>query len=103
MYQTMAAQFLADQGQSAFAAMEFESSAMIKQTLMVGMGLALMPLSIVTEELQTGKLKRVPQEKTIPLEHGLIYRAGKELSPAVNACKEHLISYFSGRELRVSG
>ncbi|UKS26842.1 LysR family transcriptional regulator [Paenibacillus sp. HWE-109] len=103
VYQTMAAQFLADQGQSAFAPMEFESSAMIKQTLMVGMGLALMPLSAVTEELQTGKLKRMPQEKTIPLEHGLIYRAGKELSPAVNACKEHLISCFSGRELRVSG
>ncbi|MEC0227388.1 LysR family transcriptional regulator [Paenibacillus alba] len=103
IYQTMASQFMADKGQALFSALEFESSAMIKQTLMVGMGLSLMPLTAVAEELQAGKLMRVTQEQGIPLEHGLIYRSGKELSPPAQACKEYLVSFFSALNERVSG
>jgi DNA-binding transcriptional LysR family regulator len=103
IYQTMASQVLADKGQSTFLAMEFDSSEMIKQTLMYGMGLSLMPLTSVVEELRTGELLRLESEKTIPLEHGLIHRAGKDLSPAVQACKEHIISFFLARKEQETG
>ncbi|MCY9691497.1 LysR family transcriptional regulator [Paenibacillus alginolyticus] len=103
IYQTMASQVLADKGLSSFTAMEFDSTEMIKQTMMFGMGLSLMPLTSVKEELQSGKLLRLQQEKTILLEHGLIHRSGKDLSAPVQACKEHIISYFLAQKERETG
>jgi DNA-binding transcriptional LysR family regulator len=100
IYQTMASQVLADKGLATFTAMEFDSTEMIKQTMMFGMGLSLMPLTSVQEELQSGKLLKLQQEKTILLEHGLIHRSGKDLSAPVQACKEHIISYFLAQKER---
>lgn len=103
IYQTMASQVLADKGLATFTAMEFDSTEMIKQTMMFGMGLSLMPLTSVLEELQAGKLLRLQKEKTILLEHGLIHRSGKDLSAPVLACKEHIISYFLAQKERETG
>ncbi|MBP1966884.1 LysR family transcriptional regulator [Paenibacillus aceris] len=97
IYQTLAHQFLTDKGQPALSALEFDSSEMIKQTLMYGMGLSLMPRSTVQEELRSGKLLQLEGEEAIPLEHGLIHRASKELSPPVKACKDHILSYFAAQ------
>ncbi|KQX44673.1 LysR family transcriptional regulator [Paenibacillus sp. Root444D2] len=103
IYQSMASQILADKGLATFTAMEFDSTEMIKQTMMFGMGLSLMPLTSVQEELQSGKLLRLQLEKTILLEHGLIHRSGKDLSAPVQACKEHIISYFLAQKERETG
>lgn len=94
IYQAMASQVLTDKGLPHLTEMAFDSSEMIKQTLIYGMGLSLMPLTSIQVELQEGKLLRLQQETAIPLEHGLIHRSGKDLSPSVQACKGHMISYF---------
>lgn len=103
IYQTEASQVLTDKGLSNLTEMVFDSSEMIKQTLMYGMGLALMPLTSIRDELREGKLLRLQQEKAIPLEHGLIHRSGKDLSPSAQACKEHFISYFLAQKKSETG
>ncbi|MDR6884581.1 LysR family transcriptional regulator [Bacillus sp. 3255] len=95
IYQTMADQCLTDKGHSAWPSLEFDSSEMVKQTLMHGMGLSMLPLTAVREELRAGKLLRLASESAVPLRHGLIHRAGKDLSAPVKACKEHLIACFA--------
>ncbi|MBD0383699.1 LysR family transcriptional regulator [Paenibacillus sedimenti] len=94
IYQTMAGQQLAEKGISAFASLEFDSSEMIKQTVICGMGLALLPLTAVEKELREGKLAQLASEQPVPLEHGLIHMKGKDLSAPVRACKERIISFF---------
>jgi LysR family transcriptional regulator, cell division regulator len=94
MYQTIAGQQLEEKGISAFSSLEFDSSEMIKQTVIWGMGLALMPHSTVASEIREGKLARHTSEKPIPIEHGIIQVKGKERSAPVQACKERIISFF---------
>lgn len=103
IYQTLAAQCLTDKGQTGFSSLVFDSSEMIKQTLMHGMGLSLMPRTAVQEEMQAGKLLRLESEQGVPLRHGLIHRAGKDLSAPVKACKEHLIACFAAHARRETG
>lgn len=95
IYQSLASQVLADKGLATFTEMAFDSTEMLKQTMMCGMGLSLLPFTSVQKELEAGKLLRVSTEKPIPLEHGLIHRAGKELSAPVEACKSHILAYFN--------
>ncbi|OCT14784.1 hypothetical protein A8709_11475 [Paenibacillus pectinilyticus] len=101
IYQSMASQVLADKGIASFTEMAFDSTEMLKQTMMCGMGLSLLPVTSVAKELAEGKLMRVRQEPSIPLEHGLIHRAGKELSTPVEACKAYIQAYFS-KEMHIS-
>ncbi|MNY55086.1 hypothetical protein D3C86_1910310 [compost metagenome] len=67
------------------------------------MGLSLLPVTSVAKELDAGSLLRVGSEKPIPLEHGLIHRAGKELSAPVVACKSHIVAYFRDELYTSSG
>jgi DNA-binding transcriptional LysR family regulator len=98
IYQSMASQVLADKGIATFTEMAFDSTEMLKQTMMCGMGLSLLPVTSVQKELEAGKLLRVSTEKPIPLEHGLVHRAGRELSAPVEACKAHIVAYFTEGE-----
>lgn len=98
IYQSMASQVLADKGLTSFTEMAFDSTEMLKQTMMCGMGLSLLPVTSVEKELASGKLLRVGTEKSIPLEHGLVHRASKELSAPVEACKAHIVAYFNEGE-----
>ncbi|MFD0698215.1 LysR family transcriptional regulator [Paenibacillus sp. GCM10027628] len=103
IYQTMAGQQLTGKGISAFTSLEFDSSEMIKQTVICGMGLALLPLTAVEKELRAGKLAQLASEKPIPVEHGLIHVKGKELSAPVRACKERIISFFQEQHSSETG
>ncbi|NOU67614.1 LysR family transcriptional regulator [Paenibacillus sp. LMG 31461] len=96
IYQSLASQVLmTDKGLATFTEMAFDSTEMLKQTMMCGMGLSLLPVTSVQKELEAGQLLRVESETAIPLEHGLIHRAGKELSAPVEACKSHILAYFN--------
>ncbi|OAS19890.1 LysR family transcriptional regulator [Paenibacillus oryzisoli] len=95
IYQSLASQVLVDKGLATFTEMAFDSTEMLKQTMMCGMGLSLLPITSVQRELEAGKLLRVESEPGIPLEHGLIHRVGKELSAPVEACKSHILAYFN--------
>ncbi|KRE82539.1 hypothetical protein ASG89_14910 [Paenibacillus sp. Soil766] len=96
IYQSLASQVLmTDKGLATFTEMAFDSTEMLKQTMMCGMGLSLLPVTSVRKELEAGKLLRVESEPAIPLEHGLIHRVGKELSAPVEACKSHILAYFN--------
>ncbi|NEW09199.1 LysR family transcriptional regulator [Paenibacillus sp. SYP-B3998] len=103
IYQTMAGQLLSEKGISNVQSLEFDSSEIIKQTVICGMGIALLPLTTVDAEIREGRLARLTAEKPIPLEHGLIYVKGKELSAPVQACKELLISFFDEELSRETG
>ncbi|MEW9701218.1 LysR family transcriptional regulator [Paenibacillus sp. SI8] len=94
IYQTIAGEQLAEKGISSFATLEFDSSELIKQTVICGMGLALLPRTSVDMEIREGKLAWLSAEKPLFFEHGLVYVKGKELSAPVQACKDHLISFF---------
>ncbi|WNR45190.1 substrate-binding domain-containing protein [Paenibacillus roseipurpureus] len=101
IYQTFASRALADKGIGAFTKMGFDSTEMLKQTMMCGMGISLLPVTSVQKELPAGTLRRVESEPPMPLEHGLIHRVGKDLSAPVEACKAHIQAYF-GKELHRS-
>lgn len=96
LYQTMASDALTAKGVAGYAGLTFDSTEMIKQTMVCGMGLALMPRTAVRTEVAGGKLKVFEAMPAIPFEHGLIHRAGKELSAPVEACKAHMLAFFTG-------
>ncbi|UJF32554.1 LysR family transcriptional regulator [Paenibacillus hexagrammi] len=77
-----------------FSVMEFDSLEMIKQTVICGMGAALLPFSSVQAEIASGRLTRVKTDTSIPINHGLICMKDRELSTAARIWKDRLLDWF---------
>jgi LysR family transcriptional regulator, cell division regulator len=94
IYQTCASEVLQPVGISNQEIAEFSSVEMIKQTVRSGLGIALVPEIAVKKELQTGELMILPLPTPESMQHGLIFRKGREISAAARVFKQAIIGHL---------
>ena len=61
--------------------METDSLEVIKQYVLCGVGISLLPVITVKEEITSGKINHVPLELSNPLLIQVAYHKGKNISP----------------------
>jgi DNA-binding transcriptional LysR family regulator len=91
IYQTMAHKVLQEWGIKRYQSLEYASLEMIKQTVINGMGIALVPKIAVTHEVQIGKLALLHVNKKVMVSHGMIALRGKEQTASVNALRQTIL------------
>jgi DNA-binding transcriptional LysR family regulator len=94
IYQSMAYEVLEELGIQKYSSLEYASLEMIKQTVMNGMGIALVPRINVESELQANKLTLLPIQKKVAVTHGMIELKGRESTAAIRAVKQSFIQHF---------
>ncbi|MCR8634545.1 LysR family transcriptional regulator [Paenibacillus radicis (ex Xue et al. 2023)] len=77
-----------------YKSLEYASLEMIKQTVMSGQGIALVPKIAVQSELQSGRLDRVTMKNNIFVTHGIISWKDKVETAAAKALKQTIIDRF---------
>ncbi|NEZ41686.1 LysR family transcriptional regulator [Paenibacillus alvei] len=92
-YQTMAFELLQERGLNPIQYSTFHSMEMMKQTIKLGLGMALLPYSAVWEEVEQGDLECLPLREQY-LTHGLIWKQGDDLSPAAISIRDILVNRF---------
>lgn len=92
-YQTMAFELLQERGLNPIQYSTFHSIEMMKQTIKLGLGMALLPYSAVWEEVEQGELACLPLREQY-LTHGLIWKKGDDLSPAAITIRDILVNNF---------
>lgn len=80
--------------------MELGSNEAIKQTVLGGLGLAVLSASTIKGELANGELVALPV-RGFPLRHKwhLVYPEGKQPAPAAKAFAEYLVTHCQGSDL----
>jgi DNA-binding transcriptional LysR family regulator len=94
IYQSMAHELLQELGIQRYSSLEYASLEMIKQTVMNGLGIALVPRINVELEVQAGKLTLLPLQKKVTVTHGLIELKGREPTAAIRALKQSIVERF---------
>lgn len=94
LYHTAAAQALARLGMGPVDQLEFASLEMIKQMVAEGIGVAMLPISAIRDELERGELCALPLDSRYPLQHGLIMHRDRELGGAAMRLRDSLIAWF---------
>lgn len=97
VYQAVASQLLQESGIKPSQYSTFYSLEMMKQTIKVGMGMALLPYRTVKEEIEQEALGYLPLQ--VPtLIHGLVWKQGDELSPAAITIRDILVEKFKNEQ-----
>lgn len=91
MYYHSAEELLRKHRAASLGQVEFASLEMIKQAVLGGMGLALLPRLYVTNELGSGLLKECGKLERMPLMHGLVRLKFKELSRPAGLLRDHIL------------
>jgi DNA-binding transcriptional LysR family regulator len=95
IYQSMAQDALQQEwGLNRYESLEYASLEMIKQTVMQGFGVALVPRIAIEQELQSGKLLLLNFKEKILITHGIITCKEEEPITAVKALKQTLTERF---------
>lgn len=102
-YRVMFEKYLLKHDIHDFQSMELWSIEAIKQTVMSGLGFAVLPYITVKEEIDNGKLKMLHHsEKFDPLYSHMLIKRKKWLSPAVEAFAELVLHSMSENDKGVS-
>ncbi len=94
MYQSLTDQRLAELGKTNYRNITYASLEMIKQTVLGGAGIALMPQLAVANELYSGKLQTVDLGEPILIQHGLIEHQSTRRNPNTALFKQFIVDYF---------
>ncbi|NOU97053.1 LysR family transcriptional regulator [Paenibacillus sp. LMG 31456] len=95
IYQSLAHEAMMQEwGTQPYKSLEYASLEMIKQTVMSGQGIALVPKIAVEAELQSGRLVRVQMKNPIFVTHGIIAWKDKEETAATKALKQTILNRF---------
>ncbi|MBW7476273.1 LysR family transcriptional regulator [Paenibacillus oenotherae] len=94
LYHTVAAQALARLGVGTANHLEFASLEMIKQMVAEGIGVAVLPVSAIRDEVERGDLCVLPLDRPYPLQHGLIVHRDRELGAAAVRFRDAVIAWF---------
>jgi DNA-binding transcriptional LysR family regulator len=95
IYQSMAYEAVRQQwGGQAYKSLEYASMEMMKQTVMLGLGIALVPKQAVQWELQAGRLAVLQLKERLFVTHGLIAWKGMKPTAAAKALKQTIIAAF---------
>jgi DNA-binding transcriptional LysR family regulator len=104
IYRTIAHETLQQQwGLDQYESLEYASLEMIKQTVIQGIGIALVPKIAVEQELLLGKLVYLQLKERIHVTHGVIALKGMHLNAAVKALKETIQNLFRENETVSTG
>jgi DNA-binding transcriptional LysR family regulator len=96
IYQSIARDVLMREwGIPQYKSLEYASLEMMKQTVMNGLGVALVPKVAVEQELQAGRLDLLKLKDKVFVTHGLITWKDKEHTSAVKALKQTVLDKFS--------
>ncbi|MGE5373061.1 MAG: LysR family transcriptional regulator [Solirubrobacterales bacterium] len=89
---------LAEAGVQPASTLEFESVEAIKQFVMSGMGIALLPRAAVEKELAQGKLAQLTWKGTaFDMRTQLVYHRGKWVSPTLKSLLDFVEDYFGAK------
>lgn len=94
MYTARAQETLRTSGLKPMEQMEFPSVELVKQTVKLSMGIALVPEINVKSELAEGTLHILPGLEPLTLTHGFIQHKERELRAAARVFKEEALQYF---------
>ncbi|MDF2670023.1 MAG: yofA [Paenibacillus sp.] len=94
MYYVRAQEVLRSIGLKPMEHMEFPSVELVKQTVKLGMGIALIPEVNVRAELAEGSLHLLPFPGEIKLTHGIIQHKERELRRAARLFKDEVKEWF---------
>jgi DNA-binding transcriptional LysR family regulator len=83
--------YIDQQGISIHKKIELTSNEAVKQAVIANMGISIMPIIGIRQELQTKQLKIIPMEG-LPIQTNwhIVWNRGSRLSPSAKAFKEHL-------------
>jgi DNA-binding transcriptional LysR family regulator len=83
--------FIDQQGISIHKKLELTSNEAVKQAVIANMGLSIMPIIGIRQELQTKQLKIIPMEG-LPMQTNwhIVWNRGTRLSPSAKAFIEHV-------------
>ncbi len=87
-YRSMFEHMLAEMGVQPTATVEFSSVEAIKQCVMVGMGIAILPQMTIQAEVKEGKITILPWTRPMQVMTQMIWHREKWLSPAFHAFLE---------------
>ncbi|MHA6530541.1 hypothetical protein [Paenibacillus sp. BAC0078] len=91
----MANKMLVDYGKLDFRNIAYASLEMIKQTVIGGAGIALVPKCSVEQELQTNQLQVFDFGQPIFINHGIIESKSAHRKESSEIFKRFIIKYFS--------
>jgi DNA-binding transcriptional LysR family regulator len=94
LYNTHAHQLLAAHRVQVPRVIELPSMEMVRQSVLCGLGYALLPQFAVSEELEQGLFRNVPLGGPIPITHGLIVHKEHEQTHAAQLLIRHMIDAF---------
>ncbi|MDQ1233522.1 DNA-binding transcriptional LysR family regulator [Paenibacillus sp. SORGH_AS306] len=94
IYQSIANKVLVDHGKLDYQNIEYASLEMIKQTVLSGIGIALVPKCSVESELQANTLKIVSLGEPIMISHGIIELKSKPHNEITELFKQRIIDHF---------
>ncbi|AWB43895.1 hypothetical protein DCC85_06445 [Paenibacillus sp. CAA11] len=95
IYQSMANQILIDHEKFDYKNIEYASLEMIKQTVLSGTGIALVPKCSVMNELSLNKLKILNLGEPITIKHGIIELKSKQNNPISELFKHFILDCFN--------
>ncbi|MCL9662605.1 LysR family transcriptional regulator [Paenibacillus hunanensis] len=94
MYQSLTDKRLAELGKTHYRNITYTSLEMIKQTVLGGAGIALMPESAIKQELDAGRLQTIELGEPIWIEHGVIEHASAKRNANTALFKQYIVDYF---------
>ncbi|MDO7908020.1 LysR family transcriptional regulator [Paenibacillus sp. JX-17] len=95
IYQTVANEMLVDYGKIDYRNIAYASLEMIKQTVISGAGIALVPRCSVEHELQTEQLHIFDLGKPVLIHHGIIGRQSAQPKESTEMFKQFLLRSFN--------
>ncbi len=94
MYQSLTDKLLTDLGKTNYRNITYTSLEMIKQTVIGGAGIALMPELAIQNELQAGRLQTIPLAEPITIQHGIIEHQSVRHKANTALFKQFIMNYF---------
>ncbi|WP_411347255.1 LysR family transcriptional regulator [Paenibacillus sp. WLX2291] len=94
MYQSLTDQILKDCGKRDYRNITYASLEMIKQTVMGGAGIALMPKRSVESELQSAQLQRLDLGEPVWIQHGMVEHRSARRNTHAAVFKQFMMQFF---------
>lgn len=94
MYQSLTDRILKEYGKQDYRNITYASLEMIKQTVMGGAGIALMPKRSVEHELQSGQLQTLDLGEPVVIHHGIVEHRSARGNTHAAVFKQFMMEFF---------